>query len=510
MPEAEQDQDRQSGALDRLTRRRLDRKRRWLVGVIFVAGLAISGAVWWLLRGPERQLIAPPFIPLAALLGGMFVTFLLTMWLSALIGRTAQVEEEVERRAAQLQRANERLEQEVIERKRAEGVIRDSQALYSSLVENLPVHVLRKDLAGRFTFANKSFCDLLGKPLGEIAGKTDFDFYPAELAKKYRGDDRRVIETGALFEDVEENEKDGQTRYVQVMKSPVHDAKGAVVGVQVIFWDVTARKQAEEALAYERFLLGTLMDNSPDHIYFKDAQSRFIRISRGLADFYGLSTPREAMGRTDAEFYDPGRATQYLADEQEVMRTGKGVIDKEEEQIAPDGQAAWVSTTKLPLSDKQGRVIGTFGISRDITQRKRAEEALRKAHQELEKRVQERTAELETANRALQAEIAERRRAEQTLRLSQARLRQIIDLVPHMVFAKDLEGRFLLANRATAEAYDMTVEELTGKRHCDVYPGEEEARHMLEEDLAVIESGQPQTVAQESFVDAEGHRRQLH
>ena len=509
MAEYEQDEQLRPETLDRSTRRRLDRRRRWLVGIIFIAGLTISVAVWWVLGVPDRQLIAPKSIPLAALLAGVLITLLLTMYLSGLIGRTARVEQLVDQRATELKRAKERLEREVGERKRAEEVIRDSQALYSSLVENLPVHVLRKDLKGRFTFANNSFCDLLGKPLEEILGKTDVDFYPAELASKFRRDDRRVIETGELFEDVEGSETSGETRYVQVMKSAVHDAGGKTIGVQVIFWDVTKRKQAEEALAYERFLLTTLMDNSPDHIYFKDTQSHFIRISRGLADHYGLGNPSEAIGKTDLEFYDPRRARQYLTDEQEVMKTGRAVIDKEEEQTSPDGQVTWVSTSKLPLYDKQGNVIGTFGISRDITMRKRAEEGLLKARQELERRVQERTAELERANRALQAEIAERTRAEQTLRLSQARLRQIIDLVPHMIFAKDREGRFLLANRTTADAYGLTVEQLTGKKHAEVHPDQQELRQMLQDDLAVIESGRPKTILQESFVDADGKLRLL-
>jgi PAS domain S-box-containing protein len=159
-----------------------------------------------------------------------------------------KLELRVQERTAELARANEELRQEILERRRAEKEAEDSRALYSSLVENLPVHVLRKDRKGRFTFANQSFCDLLGQPLPAIMGKTDADFYPAELAQKYRRDDQQVLETGELLETVEENQKDGQTRYVQVMKSPVRDAGGTIVGVQVIFWDVTERKHAEEEL----------------------------------------------------------------------------------------------------------------------------------------------------------------------------------------------------------------------------------------------------------------------
>jgi len=156
------------------------------------------------------------------------------------------VERMVDQRTLELQRANESLAQEIAERERTEAVLKDSEALYASLVENLPVHVLRKDLAGRFTFANTAFCRLLGKRLDQIKGKTDYDFYPPELAAKYRQDDARVARHGEMFEDTEQYEKNGEIRYMHVMKSAVLDAAGNIVGTQVVFWDVTERKTAEE------------------------------------------------------------------------------------------------------------------------------------------------------------------------------------------------------------------------------------------------------------------------
>ncbi len=243
-----------------------------------------------------------------------------------------ELEQRVKNRTAELASANEELKREIAERERAEKVIRDSQALYLSLVENLPVHVLRKDREGRITFANQSFCKLLGKRMQDVTGKTDFDLFPAELAQKYRRDDQQVVETGRLLEAIEENRSDGETRYVQVMKSAVHNASGEIVGVQVIFWDVTDHKKAEAALEHERYLLHALMDNLPHNIYFKDAQSRFLRINKALTRYFGLDDAAAAQGKTDADFFhgracpagDGGRTTDSTLRPAFARQRGKG------------------------------------------------------------------------------------------------------------------------------------------------------------------------------------------
>src|SRR5262249_14142289 len=111
----------------------------------------------------------------------------------------------------------------------------NSEALYHSLVENLPQSIFRKDRKGRFTFANSRFCELAGHSLEEMLGKTDHDLYAPKYADKYRGDDERVMETGLIWEQVEENPgPDGRKCYVQVIKTPIYDAQGAVLGIQGI------------------------------------------------------------------------------------------------------------------------------------------------------------------------------------------------------------------------------------------------------------------------------------
>jgi len=138
--------------------------------------------------------------------------------------------------------------------------------------------------------------------------------------------------------------------------------------------DITERKQAEQALTYERNLVKSLMDNTPDHIYFKDKESRFLRINNAQARQLGLDDPALVVGKTDFDFFTEEHARVAFEDEQMIMKSGIALIDFEEKESWPDGRVTWVSTTKVPLKDAQGEIMGTFGISRNITERKRAEQ----------------------------------------------------------------------------------------------------------------------------------------
>jgi PAS domain S-box-containing protein len=121
------------------------------------------------------------------------------------------------------------------------------------------------------------------------------------------------------------------------------------------------------------------MDNLPDVIYFKDRESRFTRINKALAKSFGLSDPVQAMGKTDFDFFTDEHAQQAFADEQEIIRTGQPMLGKEEKETWPDGHVTWASSTKMPLRDARGNIIGTFGVSRDVSERKQAEMMMQKA-----------------------------------------------------------------------------------------------------------------------------------
>jgi sigma-B regulation protein RsbU (phosphoserine phosphatase) len=201
---------------------------------------------------------------------------------------------------------------------------------------------------------------------------------------------------------------DGTVHTLRSRSKVCCDRQGKPVRVTGVAWDVSERSQMENALARERFLLKTLMDNLPDHIYFKDRESRFISVSRAMAAWFGLKDPADVLGKTDGDLFAPEHAQAALRDEQEILRTGQPLVNIEEKETWPDGTETWVSTSKLPLRDPSGYIIGTFGLSRDITQKKRAEEKLAALARELREKNEALEQDLEMARELQQAMLPHR------------------------------------------------------------------------------------------------------
>lgn len=226
------------------------------------------------------------------------------------------------------------------------------------------------------------------------------------------------------------------------------------------------RSRSETQLASERDLLNTLLDNIPDRIYFKDGKSRFIRINRALMRLFRLTRPEEAYGRTDADFYGSEHAQEALEDELRVMRTGEPVLNKVESETLHDGTRTWSLTTKLPLRDRLGNIVGTCGISREITDLKEMES---------------------------------------TLENERNLLRAVIDNVPDHIFLKDAEGHYLLDNVAHMRWLGASdPSEIVGRTPFDFFP-DERARAFAEADRPVLLSGQPVLNKEEKTVDAQGN-----
>ena len=157
------------------------------------------------------------------------------------------------------------------------------------------------------------------------------------------------------------------------------------------------RKSGQGISGSEGFLLQALMDNIPDAIYFKDLRSRYLMINRSKARKHGLTDPLEARGKSDADYFSEPHARQALADERKILRSGKPIENFEEVETWPDGSETWASTTKVPLRNLSGQLVGTFGISRDITKRKHAEQALVESTRQLQEKTRQIEDELKMA-----------------------------------------------------------------------------------------------------------------
>jgi phosphoserine phosphatase RsbU/P len=279
--------------------------------------------------------------------------------------------------------------EDITARRQAEESVRESEALYHSLVETMPQNVFRKDLQGRFTFANQQYCQHYAATVDQILGKTDFDFFPVELAKKYQADDREVMATGKTLELVEAHQPLGRAvSYVRVVKSPLRGPDRTIIGLQGIFWDITEQKLAEERVrqAQERLraseaLYHSLVDTMPQCIFRKDLEGRYTFANREFCRFIG-HPPEEVIGKTIFDFLPAKLARLRQADDQRVMESQAPFTQIEASQF-PNQAVQYIQVLKIPILDANGGVTGLQGMFWDITDSKLAEERLSKAKDEL-------------------------------------------------------------------------------------------------------------------------------
>jgi PAS domain S-box-containing protein len=290
----------------------------------------------------------------------------------------------------------------------AEQALRDSEALYHSLVDHLPLSVLRKNAGFEYTFVSRRFVEFSGKQPAEILGKTDFDLFPVDLAKKYREGDEQVIATGRMLDDVEGFRKpDGEERCIQVLKTPIRDAQQRIVGTQVMLWDVTDRERAEAALeksAHElevrnaalrkseddirrqSDLLELILRSIADGVVVADEEGRFLVWNPAAERIIGLGAtdkPTESWPNVYG-LYSSDKITPYPAADLPLTRAIRGeVVADVEIYLRNDHrpQGAYLSVTGAPLRDGSGILRGGVVVFRDVTRQRAADEALRQSEE---------------------------------------------------------------------------------------------------------------------------------
>lgn len=273
-----------------------------------------------------------------------------------------------------------------VERQRIEQHLAAERNLLRTLIDNVPDLLYAKDTAGRLIIGNLTHQRYFGADRPEdLIGKTVYDYFPRELADQYFNDEQTVMRTSEPLLNREEPRltPDGRGSWVLTSKVPLRDDTGRIIGLVGITRDITALKQYEETLARERTLLRSLLDALPDHIFVKDTRGQFTTANVATARFLGVANPEALAGKTDADFFPREAAAHWHWEEQDLLRTGQTLVNREYDFRDQSGQTRWMLTTKVPLRDTHGTVIGLVGINRDITERKLAEKKLEAVNADL-------------------------------------------------------------------------------------------------------------------------------
>lgn len=291
-----------------------------------------------------------------------------------------ELELRIQARVAELEQTNTALQAAILERKQTEEALKNESNLLRTLIDSMPADVYIKDTECRFVDANiETVLKLGGKTPSDLIGKTDFDFFPEEVAAGYFADEQRLIESGQplLMEKPMFDRRTGEDVWVLTTKAPIRNEQGKVTGLVGIGLEINERKRIEKALEEERTLLRTLIDAMPDYIYIKDLQSRFVMGNTATALSLGAATAEAIVGKTDFDFHPPEIAAQFYADEQALFRSGKALLNQEE-LVIDQRTGKWQNllSMNIPLYDSQGQITGLVGVNRDITERKRAELSL--------------------------------------------------------------------------------------------------------------------------------------
>ena len=388
----------------------------------------------------------------------------------------------VRKRIRDLEKSNLKLRRQVVlqkekktqsdltKRKRAEVLRQQRGAYLSAIIENQPGMVWLKDKKGKFLAVNQAFAKACGMKTPErVVGKTDLDIWPKRLAQKYRMDDQKVMrKRGSLI--VEEPIWDkGGRKWYETFKTVVLDENKTVIGTSGYARDITERKQAEEALKQSLSLERATLESTADGILVVDSQGKIAdyndrfakmwRLSRKLLD---LRNDQKALNTVLDQLKDPKRFLKKV--HQLYHHPEQDSFDLLEFK---DGRIFERYSHPQRI---EGRPVGRVWSFRDVTEKKRAEESIREGRRQL---------------------------------------LQIIDTVPHMIFAKDKEGRFLLVNRAVAAMYGKNPKDLIGVKRRDVHADLSEVEKYLQTDREVLATGKLKIISADVFTDLKGQQHIL-
>jgi len=359
-------------------------------------------------------------------------------------------EELVKVRTNELETSNQQLRDEITERKKIENALRESEEKYRTLVENIPQKIFTKDKRSGYVSCNENYARDLGIRPEEIVGKTDFDFFPKELADNYRADDMRLMESGETEGIEEQYIHGGEKAWIYTVKTPIRDKAGNTVGILGVFSDITDRKRTEDALRESEKRFRQIAESTEEWIWEVNNDGLYTYSSHVVEKILGY-TPEEIVGKK--HFYDffPFDMREQMKKEVfEGFASKRPFIRYVNMNAHKNGSIITLETSGSPILDCGGGLLGYRGVDVDITERKKAEDRL-------------------------------------------VVLNQAIEALPVGVTISDLEGKILYSNPFEAETHGYTVDELIGG-NARIFSPEENWRPINSEELSSIEVWKRETV----------------
>ena len=340
---------------------------------------------------------------------------------------------------------------DITNRKQAEEELIENERNFRLLTENSSDLISRHAPDGTFIYATPSFEIALGYKPEELIGTNPYDyFYQDDLSSVKRS--HSIITKNLIEYTVEyrSRHKKGHYVWIETTSKGIADSNGNIIEIHASSRDISERKKAEIAFIESKQMLRTLIDSIPDLIYIKDLESRFEVVNKAQADFL-KSSVTECVGKTDFDFFPKEQAIVFFNDEQSLVKTGLPLVNKEELINDKNGQPTYFSTNKIAIRNHLGEIIGFAGSGSNITERKKAENAL-----------------LE----------------------SQRMLKTVMDSIPLRIFWKDRNSVFLGCNNKLAFDNGLqTPEDVIGKTDFQLSSDQNEARSFAEDDKMVMQTG---------------------
>jgi len=299
-----------------------------------------------------------------------------------------------------------------------QAALRDRNVLLTSILESTPDIIVVKDRQGRYVALNSNVAkSFYGKTIEEIIGKDDSELLPPAAAVSIMAKDREIMEAGTTetYEEDVSNGK-GSTSFLTT-KAPWRDAQGNIIGLIAIARNINDRKQVEADLRERNALLNSILESTPDFIVVKDREGRHVALNSNIANFFGKPI-EEIIGKDDLELLPPDIARKIMAKDRQILATG--IAETYEEDVSSGETSTTFLTTKAPWRDNQGNIVGVIATTRDISDRKQAEQKLR-----------------------------------QTL--------EMLDLASDAIIIRDMDDRIIYWNQGAEKLYGWTKAEVVGQ-----------------------------------------------